>query len=297
MRKTIEIIRSPAAMMACSAELKAKGMRLGLVPTMGCLHDGHLSLIRLLDGHCDVKMASIFVNPTQFGPNEDFQKYPRSEARDLRLLESVGCEIAYCPSAADVYADDFTSFVEVGPIADRLCGHFRPGHFRGVATIVLKLFNATRCDAAVFGLKDYQQAVVIRRMVKDLDLNVELLFGETAREADGLAMSSRNSYLSQEERQRAAAIPQALETARTMAEKGESNVERIIYSARNVLLNSQIDSIQYLEIVDPESLEPLPKIDRCGLIVLAVYVGKTRLIDNVLIGPAVRGKPLIANIV
>jgi len=228
----------------------------------------------------------------QFSPSEDFSRYPRNEANDLQLLENAGVEIAYCPEAADVYPKGFQTFIEVEQLTQSLCGRFRPGHFRGVATVVLKLFQTTRCDVAAFGLKDFQQAMVIKRMVKDLDLPVELIFGATIRERDGLAMSSRNSYLTDIERKSAQALPRALETARKLAAEGEKRAGRIADVVRRSLESQPSLVIQYIEIVDPETLKPVEKIGRRSQLAAAVFVGKTRLIDNIAIGVEGETKPL-----
>lgn len=272
-------------MSAIALELKRAGRRIGLAPTMGSLHEGHLSLVRLLGGECEVKVASIFVNPTQFGPSEDLARYPRDEARDLAMLASADCHLAFCPGIGEIYPPDFQTNVEVERLSEPLCGRFRPGHFRGVATVVLKLFNITRCDVAVFGLKDFQQAMLIRRMVRDLDLPVRLLFGATLREADGLAMSSRNVFLSPAERAAARSLPRALERARLAAASGEQNAERIIAETRRELEAEPGVEIQYIEVVNPETLQPCDRIGRRAQLAVALFAGRTRLIDNTAVGP------------
>jgi pantoate--beta-alanine ligase len=250
---------------------------------MGYLHEGHLSLVRLLEGVCDVKAASIFVNPMQFGPAEDIARYPRNEKRDLELLEQAGCSLAFCPSVEDIYPEDFQTHVEVEELQKPLCGEFRPGHFRGVATVVLKLFNITGCDAAAFGLKDYQQAKVIERMVRDLNVPVKLLFGETLRDSDGLAKSSRNAYLSPEQRQVAQAIPRALESASAAVRNGERDAVRLAGQVRDQLESAGVTSIQYIEIFHPDTLLPLTRIESSARMAVALYIGNTRLIDNILL--------------
>lgn len=273
-------------------ELKRDGKRIGLTPTMGFLHAGHISLIGLLNGKCDVKIASIFVNPLQFSPSEDFGRYPRNESGDLKALESAGVEIAYCPDLTSVYPQEFQTYVDVEHLTQPLCGKFRPGHFRGVATVVLKLFNTTRCDVAAFGMKDFQQATMIKRMVADLDLPVEIILGPTVREKDGLAMSSRNSYLTEIERKTARALPRALETARRIAAAGEKRAGRIADEVRKSLESQPSLVIQYIEVVDPLTLQKVEKVQKRSQLAVAVFVGKTRLIDNIAIGPEGESSPI-----
>lgn len=289
--KKVRILRQPQEMSQLADLWHREGLRIGLVPTMGALHAGHLSLFRLLDGCCDRKVASIFVNPIQFGPEEDYTRYPRDEVSDLSLLTGAGCDVVFAPERKAVFPDGFSTYIEPADLLTTLCAPFRPGHFRGVSTIVLKLFNVTRCDAAAFGLKDYQQAMVIRRMVRDLDLPVELHFGETLREPDGLAMSSRNRYLSSDERRVAATLPHALEAARRMAAGGAVKVDDIIriVSQRVVDAGAQV---QYVQVVDPDNLSLRSEIGSKALLAAAIFVGRTRLIDNVLVGPEGETKPI-----
>jgi len=262
-------------------ELNAKQQRLGLVPTMGFLHTGHLSLVKLLEGYCDVKAASIFVNPIQFGPKEDLTRYPRNEARDLELLAEAGCSVVFAPSAEEVYPEGFQTFVEVEELQKPLCGAFRPGHFRGVATVVLKLFNMTGCATAAFGLKDFQQAMVISQMVRDLNLPVELLFGEIVREADGLAMSSRNVYLSPDERACATGISRALFEAKRVCESGEKSVATLAKMIETRISSDPLRRIEYVDIVDSQALTQVDQIVKPARAAVAVYIGRTRLIDNI----------------
>lgn len=268
-------------MLAHAEGLQREGVHIGLVPTMGSLHQGHLSLVGLLDGNCDVKMASIFVNPAQFAPSEDFEQYPRDEGRDIELLREAGCSLLFCPTVDQMYPQGYQTYVEVEGLSSPLCGRFRPGHFRGVATVVLKLFNLTRCSVAAFGLKDYQQAQVIKRMVQDLHLPVKLLFGETVREDDGLAMSSRNAYLSHLERSVARVIPRSLRRAQRLAAQGITSAERLVLEIKDTLTSEPELRIQYVEIVHTDTLKPLPVITDEAQALVAVYIGKTRLIDNV----------------
>jgi len=270
-----------------------QGLKLGLVPTMGYLHEGHLSLLKLLEGKCDIKAASIFVNPLQFGPGEDFERYPRDEAQDLKLLDSAGCDLVFIPSVKDMYPIGFQTYVQVEKLSQPLCGRLRPGHFRGVATVVLRLFTVTRCRYAAFGLKDYQQAVIIRQMTRDLFLNVELLFGKTLREPDGLAKSSRNAYLSVPERHIAARLPFALEWARSAALAGEDKTHNLRLGVEKLIVGNGEATIQYVDIVDPYTLEPLEAVGPKAVLALAVFVGKTRLIDNIMIGPQGESEPVV----
>ncbi|MBT3233021.1 MAG: pantoate--beta-alanine ligase [Calditrichaeota bacterium] len=287
----MRIIRSLHEMISHAEELQKNGIRIGLVPTMGYLHEGHLSLVRLLDGHCDLKAASIFVNPIQFGPNEDLAKYPRNEVRDLELLEKEGCELVFAPSPEEMYPEDYQTYIEVELMSKTLCGRFRPDHFRGVATIVNRLFNLTRCSVAAFGLKDFQQAQVIKKMKRDLHLPVKLLFGETVREDDGLAMSSRNAYLDEEQRNLAGYIPKSLEWVSREANVAEQDSDCLRAGMEDILNTQPGIKIQYIEFVDPKTLDPVQIIDRKVQVLLAVYIGKTRLIDNIEIGPGSKMKP------
>lgn len=281
--QSLRVIRSVAEMVKYRRQLASAGKRLGLVPTMGYLHQGHTSLVKLLHGKCEVIAASIFVNPMQFGPKEDFTHYPRDMARDVQLLAEAGCELVFNPSAGDMYPNGFQTALEVAELSQPLCGRFRSGHFRGVATVVLKLFNVTGCSVAAFGLKDYQQSVVIKQMVCDLNLDVDLVFGQTVREADGLAMSSRNSYLSPEERQWARLIPQTLMWAREAVAAGQVNAGRLKTEVEARLSSDPGLKVQYVEVVYPETLIPVEVIAPSAVLAVAVFAGKTRLIDNVLL--------------
>lgn len=264
--------------------LRKKGS-VGLVPTMGALHAGHRSLMLAARGGCDVAVASIFVNPTQFGPTEDFGKYPRTFAEDCRLLEAAGIDVLFHPAAGEMYPPGATTYVEVEGIGDRLDGASRPGHFRGVATVVAKLFNIIQPDFAFFGQKDAAQVAVLRRMVRDLNLPVEMVVCPTVRETDGLAMSSRNRYLSVEERQQALGLMHALEAARTLAEQGESKATRLLEAMMRPLQTYQGIRVDYVAVVDPDTLLPIEDVGTGALLAIAAYVGSTRLIDNILLAP------------
>jgi pantoate--beta-alanine ligase len=269
-----------------AAVLKARqaGKSVGLVPTMGALHEGHLSLLETARTECDLTIASVFVNPTQFSPQEDFRNYPRDLTRDLELLGRSGCDIVFAPTEDAMYNANHATFVDVGPIGQMLEGEFRPTHFRGVATVVLKLFLLAPADRAYFGRKDYQQTIVVRQMVADLNVPIDVRVCPTIREPDGLAMSSRNVYLSPDERRRAAALSKSLRLAEQLARDGERDVATI-----RRLMQQEIDAadgikVQYIAFVADGSLTPVAQINGPTTVALAAIVGNTRLIDNTLIG-------------
>ncbi len=277
----ISVISDTAAMQAQSRQWHREGRRIGLVPTMGFLHKGHLSLVELCRRHGDRTVVSIFVNPLQFGPNEDYQTYPRDLDRDLRLLESLDIDVVFNPAHCTFYPPGHCTFVEVEGLTPGLCGAARPGHFRGVTTVVTKLFNAVRPDVAVFGRKDYQQAAVIQRMVRDLDMGIEIVLAPTVREADGLAMSSRNTRLNPDERARAGAIFQALDTARQAVENGlTTSAQQLRRQVREHIAVALSPDIDYVEVVDPDSLEPVQTITGPVIMAVAVRLSQVRLIDN-----------------
>jgi pantoate--beta-alanine ligase len=252
----------------------------GLVPTMGYLHEGHLSLVRRAAKECASVAASIFVNPTQFGPNEDLAKYPRDLKRDLSLLEQAGSDLVWTPSAEVMYPPGFQTWVTVDGLTQPLEGAVRPGHFRGVTTVVAKLFNAVQPQKAYFGQKDAQQAAVIKRMTRDLDFPVEIIVCPTVREKDGLAMSSRNSYLSPEERQAATVLFRALSAAQAAYERGERKAEALRQIVRETVAAEPLAKLQYVSCADFDSLQELEEITGKALLSMAVFMGKTRLIDN-----------------
>lgn len=272
-----------AGMKAAAAELRARGRSIGLVPTMGYLHEGHLSLVRECRKRADVTVVSIFVNPLQFGPQEDFRRYPRDPERDASLLEKEGVDILFLPADGDMYPEGYRTSVEVAGLQDKLCGRLRPGHFKGVATVVHKLFNIVRPDYAFFGQKDAQQVVVLRRMAKDLNMDVEIRALPIIREPDGLAMSSRNTYLSAEERRAALVLSRSLEEARRTFEKGERAASLIRQRLLRAIASEPLAKMDYAEVVDPSSLEPVERIEGRALVALAVSIGKTRLIDNTIL--------------
>ncbi len=255
----------------------------GFVPTMGYLHEGHLSLVRQARADNPSVVVSIFVNPTQFGPHEDFERYPRDTQRDLALLEKERTDIVFMPSAAEMYPAGFNTWVEVSKITQRLEGACRPGHFRGVTTVVAKLFNIVQPARAYFGQKDAQQAIVIRRMVADLNMNLEIITLPTVREPDGLAMSSRNTYLNPEERRAAAVLYQALSTVKRLYFQGERNAAYLRQHMTTIIHKQPQASIDYVSIANHETLEELDTVTPPALVSLAVRIGKTRLIDNIVL--------------
>ena len=256
--------------------------RLALVPTMGALHAGHMALIEQARKGADKVAASIFVNPAQFGPNEDFSRYPRREEQDARMLEEAGCDLLWVPSVEDIYPDGFSTTISVSGVSERWEGKARPGHFDGVATIVAKLLLAIRPDLAVFGEKDFQQLAVIRQMVRDLNIPVEIVAVPTVREADGLALSSRNAYLRPEERKQAASLPRALATAKA-AILGGALVANVLDDARDTLGRAGFSRVDYFALVDAVSLEPLDEPRGEMRLIAAAVIGKTRLIDNIVV--------------
>ena len=255
----------------------------GFVPTMGYLHKGHLSLVRQAGVENPSVVVSIFVNPTQFGPHEDFKSYPRDTRRNLALLEKEGTDVVFIPSAAEMYPERFDSWVEVGKVAERLEGACRPGHFRGVTTVCAKLFDIVQPTKAYFGQKDAQQAVVIKKMVADLDMNLEVVTLPTVREPDGLAMSSRNTYLNPEERQAALVLSQSLTLAQELYTRGERDAERLRQEMTALIQKQPLAEIDYVSVAHAETLDELDRVKPPALVSLAVKIGKTRLIDNVVL--------------
>jgi len=279
----MDIIRTVKEMQQRAEELRLAGRRIGFVPTMGYLHEGHLSLLNLARKHSDITVMSIFVNPTQFGPNEDYDRYPRDFARDERLARERGCDILFYPSVHEMYPKPYRTYVSVEEITDVLCGASRPGHFRGVATVVTKLFNIVKPHVAVFGQKDAQQAIVIKQMVRDLNMDVEILVAPIVREPDGLAMSSRNTYLNEKERQDALVLYRSLKKAEELIRQGERDASRIKQEMKTMIRSADTAKIDYVEIVDTTNLKSLDTLKGEVLIALAVWIGKTRLIDNTIV--------------
>ncbi|MBE7449860.1 MAG: pantoate--beta-alanine ligase [Kofleriaceae bacterium] len=284
-RLPFEVIRDPRAMRARADDLRRDGLRLAVVPTMGFLHDGHLSLLRAARAQADVVILTIFVNPTQFGPGEDLDRYPRDEAGDLAKARACGVDLAFCPDAAAMYPPGAQTVIEVRELARPLCGAKRPGHFAGVATVVTKLFNLTQPHVAFFGQKDYQQLAIIRRLVRDLDQGVEIVGLPIVREPDGLAMSSRNAYLSADERRQARALSAGLEAAAVALAAGTRDAAALVARARAPIDAQPAARVDYVELRDAAELTPIERVDRPAVLAMAVFVGTTRLLDNRVLAP------------
>lgn len=279
----MEILTDIRVMQQVADEHRAAGRTIALVPTMGFFHEGHLSLMRLGRARGDLLVVSLFVNPTQFGPGEDFKEYPRDLDRDLRLAAEVGVDLIFEPSVEAMYPPGFQTFVTVEEVTRGLCGAARPGHFRGVATVVAKLFHIVKPHVAIFGEKDYQQLVTIRRMVRDLNLDIEVVGHPIVREPDGLALSSRNLYLSPAERVSARSLSQALERAKALYRAGERQAAVLAAEARGVIEAQPHTRVDYVAVCDRETLEPLDEVKEGAVVALAVFVGRARLIDNCLL--------------
>ncbi|NLL69724.1 MAG: pantoate--beta-alanine ligase [Epulopiscium sp.] len=264
-------------------KIKKENTTIGFVPTMGYLHEGHVSLIKRAREENDMVITSIFVNPTQFGPNEDFEKYPRDEKRDLQKCEENGCDIVFLPQKEEMYPNDFLTYVEVEELGKSLCGKSRPTHFRGVTTVLTKLFNIIKPDKAYFGQKDAQQLIIVKKMVEDLNMDVEIIGCPIVREKDGLAISSRNTYLSPEERKDALLLNKSLILAKDLIENGEKNISTIRSEMEKTILLGKNNTIDYIDFVDIEKLNPVSEIQDKVLIAIAVETGKTRLIDNMVV--------------
>ncbi len=280
MRKAMQIFRNPLDLQEFIKEEKRKGKLISLVPTMGYLHEGHLSLMREAKKYGDILIVSIFVNPTQFGPNEDLDKYPRDFQGDESKCNSVGVDIIFYPTPENMYPENYQTYVEVQEVTKNLCGASRPTHFRGVTTVVAKLFNITLPDYAFFGEKDFQQLVVIKRMVKDLNFPVKIIGCPIIREKDGLAMSSRNKYLSENERKQALSLFKAITRVKELFNKGERDSSNLIREATMIIKNEPLTQIDYIKVVDIETMKDIATIEKNALFALAVKIGNTRLIDN-----------------
>ncbi len=277
----MNVVKGVSDMKALSRSLKREGKTIAFVPTMGALHDGHLSLMAEGKKRADVLVSSVFVNPTQFGPKEDYKKYMRDTEGDLAKMRRAGVDVAFFPEPGEIYTPGSQTYVEVTELQKPLCGASRPGHFRGVATVVLKLFNIVKPDFAIFGKKDYQQLQVIKRMVRDLDVDVEIIGMPTWRESSGLAMSSRNAYLSEDERERAVSLSKALQEIKRNFDGGEKDAAALVEYGRRVILNASAGEIDYLEIRKGETLEEVKSVSPGDVAALAVKVGGARLIDNI----------------
>ncbi len=280
----MEVIREVKKMQAFSDDIRKEGKRIGFVPTMGYLHEGHLTLMDKAKELSDVLVISIFVNPIQFGPQEDLKQYPRDFERDKKLAYERGVDVIFYPKEEEMYDKDFQTYVEVQKVTKNLCGLSRPGHFRGVATVVAKLFNIVKPHIAVFGKKDYQQLVTIKRMVKDLNFDIEIVGVDTVREEDGLAMSSRNEYLNEKERKAALCLYSSIKEVKRLYERGERTSKVLIKRAKEIIEAEPLAKIDYVKICDPETIEDIDKIEDKGLFALAVKIGKARLIDNTVLG-------------
>ena len=276
------LVKSIEEMKQIVKNLKKEGKSIGFVPTMGYLHEGHISLMRCSKKDNDITVVSIFVNPIQFGVNEDLDRYPRDLERDLEICKKEGVDYVFHPSVEEMYPEDFSTYVIVEGLTEGLCGAYRPGHFKGVTTVVNKLFNIVQPDRVYFGEKDYQQLKVIQKMVKDLNMNVQVIGCPIVREPDGLAMSSRNKYLSPEERKAALSLSKALFKAKEMFKSGETDINKIRKEMEKIILSHpEVKEIQYIEFVDAETLKPKERLEKGSIIALAVFVGNTRLIDNI----------------
>jgi pantoate--beta-alanine ligase len=279
----MQVFDQVSAMQQACRELRQSGKTLGLAPTMGALHAGHLSLVRMARAQCDAVAVSIFVNPLQFGPHEDLARYPRSFDQDCRQLVAEGAELLFAPTVEEMYPPGTSTVVHVEGLSEKLDGKSRPGHFRGVATVVAKLFEIVRPHYAYFGQKDAAQVAVLRKMVRDLDIDTEIVVCPTIREADGLAMSSRNVCLSPEQRRQALCLWRALSHVQSLAAAGELDPAKLVCAARQVIAAEAAARIDYVEIVDPDTLDPVSDLKRGALVAVACFVGKTRLIDNILL--------------
>jgi pantoate--beta-alanine ligase len=279
----MRICRTVEAMRSACRGLRRQGKRLGFVPTMGALHEGHLSLVRAAKAQSEAVAVSIFVNPTQFGPNEDFSKYPRNFDRDRELLEKEGIDLLFAPSVEEMYPQGAVTYVTVEGLSEKLDGKSRPGHFRGVTTVVSKLFHVVEPGSAFFGQKDAAQVAVIRRMVRDLALPVEIVACPIVRESDCLAMSSRNAYLNPQQRKAALVLHRSLEGVQRLFDGGEREAGRLIAAGKEVFAQEPSVRLDYFEIVDPETLDPIGQVTGDALVAVAAYVGTTRLIDNVVL--------------
>ena len=276
----MELVKTVDEVKAYVRQWKKEGLSIGLVPTMGYLHEGHKSLILKAVEQNDRVIVSDFVNPIQFGPNEDLASYPRDIEADCKLVEDAGADLVFNPEPSEMYKEDFTSFVDTTGVTEELCGKSRPIHFRGVCTVVNKLFNISEADKAYFGQKDAQQLAVIRRMVRDLNMNIEIVGCPIIREKDGLAKSSRNTYLSPEERKAALCLSQAIFFGKAMVEDGETDGEKVLKVMKDIIEKEPLAKIDYVEMVKWDSIEIHHKVDCPVLVAMAVYIGKTRLIDN-----------------
>ncbi|SFC81473.1 pantoate--beta-alanine ligase [Pragia fontium] len=279
----VQIVKTISEVRDTVKAWKKAGYQVGFVPTMGYLHEGHQSLMSAAKADNHKVVVSIFVNPMQFGPNEDLASYPRDIDKDQQLCQQAGVDLIFHPDASEIYAEDFCSFVDMTGLTEELCGRSRPAHFRGVCTVVSKLFNIVQPDKAYFGQKDAQQLAVIRRMVRDLNIDVQVIGCPIVREADGLAKSSRNSYLNAEQRQAALCLSQAISLGQQLVQRGERNCQKITSSMQSIITQQPLARVDYITIVDAETLRPIEQIHQSILCAIAVYIGNTRLIDNFIV--------------
>jgi pantoate--beta-alanine ligase len=280
----MKIYKTIAEMQAACREVRASGKRLGLVPTMGALHAGHLSLVRAARASCEVVAATIFVNPLQFGPNEDLAKYPRTWEKDVAALEAERVDLLFAPSPEEMYPAGAATYVIVEGLSEKLDGKSRPGHFRGVTTVVAKLFEIVRPEVAYFGQKDAAQVSVLRKMVQDLNMDVRMQICPIVRESDGLALSSRNAYLDPKQRKQALVLHRALMRIQFEVDRGERSAAKLVEVGKSIVSEEPEVRLDFLEIVDPVTLDPVPDISKGALVAIAAYVGTTRLIDNIVVG-------------
>jgi len=287
----MKVIDSVARMATLARILRKEGKTIALVPTMGYLHEGHLTLAKTAKKHTDVVVMSIFVNPAQFGPNEDFEKYPRDPKRDEELARTAGVDVLFYPSVKEMYPGGYSTYVNVEGLSDVLCGASRPGHFRGVATVVAKLFGIVKPDITYFGQKDAQQLIIIRKMAQDLNMGIEIKSIPTVREAGGLAMSSRNSYLSEDQKEEALALFRSLEKAESLIRQGEKDSKKIIAAIKNMIKDKPSIKIDYVSIVDTKTLKDADTISGEVLIAVAALSGETRLIDNIIVNLPAQNLP------
>jgi len=283
MPQCVRIIDNCVEMLSCTRDARRAGRVVGLVPTMGALHDGHLSLIRAARNETNFVVVSIFVNPTQFGPNEDLDRYPRMREQDRKLAAEAGADVTFEPQPAEMYPEGYATYVYQESLAGRLEGEKRPNHFRGVCTVCTKLFNVVEPDIAYFGQKDYQQSVIVRRIVRDLNMPLEIKILPTVRERDGLAMSSRNTYLNPQERQQATCLSRALSLAQQRVSRGETESPKVLAAMLEEIEKEPLSRIDYAEIVHPDTLEPVNQVETGSVALLAVHIGGTRLIDNAIL--------------
>lgn len=279
----MQVIQSIGQMQQFSENIRTQGKRIAFVPTMGFLHEGHLSLIDYGRKNADVLIISVFVNPTQFGEDEDFQEYPKDLVRDCEVARKAGIDVVFAPEVSEMYPKDFQTYATVKSLSQPLCGAFRPGHFKGVTTVVVKLFNIVKPHLAIFGKKDFQQWAIIRKMVEDLNFDIEVIGLPTVREYDGLAMSSRNSYLTKEERDSSLSLYQSLNMAKDMVASGERDASQIICKIKDFILSKPYTKIEYVKICSPDTLRDIKTLENKALLAMAVKMGRTRLIDNALL--------------